>query len=400
MPIVAIRHRRAALILPWAIAAAIAVTGCAKGKQDHDHDHDHDGHRHDVEGGAHAHVHGADGRVVYLQREAQAAGLAKAAAEMAGAAEAFLASLQPDQRGQAAFELSDDERQSWNFVPMDRKGLPLKAMTPQQRDLAHALLKSGLSTKGFVSATSIMSLETILADIEKNPRRRDPERYFVAVFGKPEASGTWGWRFEGHHLSLNFTLVNGQAISGSPAFLGSNPGQVRQGDRKGTRVLADEEDRGREFVMSLSDEQKKTAILPGPAPKEVLTGNSRKADIGEAKGIAYGDLKSEQQQALLAMIGHYAGRLREEMAAHDLDAIKAAGLDKLRFAWMGSTDPGQGHYYRIHGPTFLVEYDNTQDNANHVHTVWRDLSGRDFGVDPLKAHYDQHTGDKAHGHDQ
>ena len=325
-----------------------------------------------------------------LSRGARSAdGLKAAAADMAQAANNLLAALSDEQRSKISFEFKDEERYNWHFVPRERKGLPLKQMDHAQRPLAHALLSSGLGQRGYVEAVTIISLEQILKEMEQGRGpARDPETYFFSIFGKPGPSGTWGWRVEGHHLSLNFTVADGRAVAGAPSFMGTNPGEVRQGPRKGLRVLAMEEDLGRQLVQALDDGQKKTAILPGEAPKEIITGNSRKAMLNDPAGIAYEQLRPEQRQMLLSLIDLYARRLRTEMAEHDLRKIMDAGVEKVRFAWAGGLDRGQPHYYRIHGPTFLVEYDNTQNNANHVHTVWRDLMN-DFGEDALKKHYDQ-----------
>jgi hypothetical protein len=315
--------------------------------------------------------------------------LAAAGADMARAATNFLAALKPEQQGKAVFEFKNDERYNWHFVPRERKGLPLKEMAPEQRELAHALLASGMGQRGLVSALTIISLEQILKDIEQGRGpARDPEMYFVSVFGKPGEKETWGWRVEGHHLAINFTVVGGRAVAGGPMFMGTNPGVVREGPRKGLRVLGAEEDLGRQLVQSLDADQKKVAIFSADAPKEIITGNQRKAQLDNPGGIAFSKLNEQQRQAVLALLDLYASRLRSEMAENDLKRIMAAGIDKVHFAWAGGTEPGEPHYYRLNGPTFLVEYDNTQNNANHVHTAWRDLEN-DFGEDSLRRHYEQ-----------
>jgi hypothetical protein len=317
-----------------------------------------------------------------------------AAEDMARAANNFLAALNADQQKQATFEFRNEERYNWHFIPRERKGLPVKEMAPEQRPLAHALLSSGLGQRAYGQVETIMSLEQILKEMEqgKGPVR-DPERYFFSVFGKPGGNDAWGWRVEGHHVSLNFTVVNGRVVAGTPAFLGSNPGEVREGPRKGLRVLAAEEDLGRQLARSLDEQQKKDAILPGEAPKEIITGNSRKAMLEHAAGLTADRFTPQQKQLLTSLLELYARRLRPELAEQDLRKVTEAGMDKVRFAWAGELEPGRPHYYRLHGPTFLVEYDNTQNNANHIHTVWRDLTN-DFGDDALKRHYDQtpHTG--------
>jgi hypothetical protein len=315
--------------------------------------------------------------------------LAVAGAEMATAASNFLAALNTDQQKKATFEFKHDERVNWHFVPRERKGLPLKEMAPEQRALAHALLSSGLGQRGYIETVSIISLEQILKEIEQGRGPvRDPELYFFTIFGKPGPKETWGWRVEGHHVSLNFTVVGGRAAAGAPSFLGTNPGVVRDGPRKGLRVLAGEEDLGRQLAQSLDEEQKKTAVLPGEAPRDIITGNSRKAMLDNPGGLPVSKLNGQQKRVFMSLLDLYAHRLRPEMAENDLRRIMEAGIEKVTFAWAGPTEPGKPHYYRLHGPTFLVEYDNTQNNANHIHTVWRDLQN-DFGDDALRRHYEE-----------
>jgi hypothetical protein len=315
---------------------------------------------------------------------------ARATRDTAQAASNLWAALTPEQQKQAGFAFEDDERLNFHFIPRERKGLPLGQMTTTQRHLAHALLSTGLSQRGFVQAMSIMSLEEILLNIEqgKGPKR-DPEMYFFSIFGTPAPTGTWGWRVEGHHLALNFTVVNGRGIAGTPAFMGTNPGEVRDGPRKGLRILAEEEDLGFQLVGMLDEAQRKVAVIDAKAPDEIITGANRKAEPGEPKGIAAGELKPEQAEALRTLVSLYAHKLRPEIARSEMARIDEAGWDKVRFAWAGATEPGAGaHYYRVHGPTFLIEFDNIQNNANHPHTVWRDLAG-DFGEDLLRQHYDK-----------
>ncbi len=310
--------------------------------------------------------------------------------EMADAAQHWLASLTTEQRVVGRFDLAAEERQNWNFVPLVRRGLTFKAMNPAQRLLAHALLASGLSARGLVKADTIMSLEGVLRELENGGVQvRDEELYYVTIFGTPAETGTWGWRVEGHHLSVNFTIINGHEISATPSFLGSNPAEVRSGPRQGLRVLADEEDLGRALVRSLTEAQRRTAVFQAQAPNEIITGNQRKVTALTPVGIAWPDLTAPQQAALLDLIREYLERARSEVARADLARITAAGVEKIRFGWAGSIEPRQAHYYRVQGPTFLLEYDNTQNGANHIHAAWRDFE-RDFGEDLLRAHYD-HT---------
>jgi hypothetical protein len=311
-----------------------------------------------------------------------------AAEEMAEAANDFLTSLKPEQKAKAVFELKSDERENWFFIPKARAGLPFKEMTKPQRNLAHALLDSGLSQRGYVKATTIMSLELVLFDMENKNTKRDPEMYYVSIFGKPGATNAWGWRVEGHHLSINFTIANGKDISATPSFFGSNPGEVREGAHKGLRVLGNEEDLGRQLVKSFSDQQRKIAIFSSDAPKEVITGNARKVNALELVGLPQEKMTTGQRELLMKLIKEYLFRNRLEIAEADLAKIEKSGVEKIYFGWAGGIERGEKHYYRIQGPTFLMEYDNTQNNANHVHTVWRDFEN-DFGEDVLREHYEQ-----------
>jgi hypothetical protein len=309
------------------------------------------------------------------------------AEEMADAAKNFLAALKPEQQAKAVFEWKDDERVNWHFIPKPRKGLPFKEMNSPQRELAHALLSSGLSQRGFAKAATIMSLEQVLFDLDDNAPSRNAELYFVSIFGHP-GKQPWGWRLEGHHLSLNFAVAGDQVLAVTPSFFGANPAQVQTGPRKGLRVLGQEEDLGRELVKGLDAEQRKVVVVATDAPKDIITSNARKANALEPVGIAASKLSPPQKELLMKLIEEYVFRCRHEIAESDLKKIRGASEDKIHFAWAGGLEPGQGHYYRIQGPTFLMEYDNTQNNANHVHAVWRDLEN-DFGEDLLRKHYEQ-----------
>lgn len=310
--------------------------------------------------------------------------------DMARAASAFLDSLSPEQRAKATFEFKGDERGNWHFIPKPRNGLTIKEMKPAQRNLALSLLHSGLSDHGFGKATNIMSLELILKQMESGRGTiiRDPEVYYFSVFGKPEPAGTWGWRVEGHHLSANFTIVKGELLSGTPSFFGSNPAEVRQGARKGLRVLAEEEDLARALLKMLDADQRKAAIIEATAPRDILTVNKRKVTPLETVGVPAAKLTRAQTEQLQALVKAYVNRVRPEMAEADLKRIDQAGWDKLSFAWAGGAEKGQPHYYRVQGPTFLLEYDNTQNDANHIHSVWRDFDN-DFGEDLLRRHYSE-----------
>jgi uncharacterized protein DUF3500 len=305
---------------------------------------------------------------------------------MSDAAKSFLASLTPEQRGEATFRMPDDERFDWHYIPKPRKGLALRDMTPAQKQLAHALLAAGLSQRGYIKATTIMSLDEVLRVMEngKGPRR-DPDGYFFTIFGEPSETGAWGYRVEGHHISQNFTVSNGK-VQDAPSFFGSNPAEVLDGPRKGLRVLAREDDLGREFLQALTPEQKKAALVSQEAPKDILTEASRKAALnGQPSGLAASRLNPHQRELLQNLLGEYVDNVPEQVAQLRQDQIKKAG-NQIYFAWAGGEKYRDPHYYRIQTPAFLVEFDDTQDNANHIHSVWRDFEG-DFGLDLLKEHY-------------
>ncbi len=303
---------------------------------------------------------------------------------MAKAADAFLATLDPPKRAKASLPFDSAERLDWYFVPRERQGVPIKQMSSDERRAALALLRSGLSDRGFTKVDAILHLEEVLYELE-GTAMRDPELYYFTVFGRPSDKGAWGWRYEGHHASLNWTVLDGKVVGSTPQFLGANPADVRDGSQKGTRALAAEEDLGRALVTSLRAEQRTEAVLSTDAPRDILTGNSRQAAMQEDRGIAYATLSPDQQGLLLSLIQEYASAQVPAVAQARAARVEAE-LPRVKFAWMGGLLKGQGHYYRIQAPTFLVEYDNTQDQANHIHCVWREFKG-DWGRDLLAEHY-------------
>lgn len=313
-----------------------------------------------------------------------------AANDMANAANALLATLDAKQKDAALYPFKDEHRHDWHFVPKERTGLLLKTMTPEQRLMANALLASGLSSRGLVKVNTIMSLEQVLAVLEGPDRRfpRDPELYFISVYGEPAVGKTWGWRFEGHHLSLSFTIVDGKHVSATPSFFGTNPGTIKSGPRKGLQTADIEENLARKLVKSLDDKQLKKALIARKAPSDVITGADRKVSPLKNEGVNWQELTGDQKEMVWMLVRVYVERARGEIANVDLKKIQSAGQDNIVFAWAGGLDVGDGHYYRIQGPTFLIEYDNTQNGANHVHAVYRDFDG-DFGEDLLKKHYEQ-----------
>ncbi len=298
-------------------------------------------------------------------------------------AKELLRTLTPEQKAKILFPFNSEERYTWDYRPVPRKGLAVREMEPYQKSLAHALLAAGLSQRGYIKASTIMSIEDVLKTIEKDSgERRNPEKYYFSFFGEPTTSGTWAMRVDGHHLSLNYTLVDGRIVA-SPTFMGSNPHEVRIEPRPGLRVLKNEEDIGREMIQSLTAEQKAVAIVNKEAYKDIITDNKKRAEMqGQPNGLAVSKLNSKQHAILDRLIAEYANNMPEDMAAARLEeAKKMAG--QMYFAWAGVEEKGGPHYYRIQTPTFIIEYDNTQDKANHVHSVWREFNG-DFGLDLLK----------------
>ena len=312
---------------------------------------------------------------------------APSAPMMSAAAEAFVSSLSADQRAKATFAFEDEQRFDWHFIPRARKGIPFKELDSAQRLLGNALMSAGLGQRGLIRAATIMSLDAILRDIEqgKGPVR-DPELYFLSIFGDARSGKPWGWRLEGHHVALNFTLIEGKTIASTPAFFGANPAEVLQGARKGLRALAPEEDLARLLIKSLDDKQRAQAVVSESAPSDILSTNLRRAEPLKPAGLQTSKLGQKQQDILMTLLSEYASRHAPDIAAARLDRVRAAGLGSIFLAWAGGFEKGQPHYYRIQGPSFLIEYDNVQNNANHIHTVWRDFNS-DFGVDLLALHY-------------
>ena len=307
------------------------------------------------------------------------------AAAMTTAAAGFLDSLNAEQTAAVRFPFDGEDRFDWHFIPRERKGVPLKAMTASQRAAGLDLLRTGLSEKGFTKAESIRQLEQILFELEGR-EIRDPDLYFFMVFGEPAEGNTWGWRYEGHHISQNWTVVNGNRVASSPQFFGTNPAEVRDGPKRGTRVLGREEDQARALLASLNGALRASAMLSDTAPRDILTSNQREAAMQDDLGVAHHDLNEQQRGVLWSIIEEYATAPPSVVADRRLRAIRNAGLDGIKFGWMGGAARGEPHYYRIQGPTFLIEYDNTQGDGNHAHSVWREFKG-DFGRDLLAAHY-------------
>jgi hypothetical protein len=306
---------------------------------------------------------------------------------MAEASRLFLDSLSPKQRTAALLPFNDNQRQDWHYIPKPRKGVPYRDLAQAQTQLANALLKTGLSRQGLLKTSNIVSLEPILHEIEQgNGPGRDSGLYYFCLFGAPESSKPWGWSFEGHHVSLNYTIMGDSTVASTPSFLGANPAEVPGGPRKGLRTLPSEEDLARTLVKSLDEKQRSQAVLSASAPADILSGHSHKADPISPAGLQVNRLQEKQADILMELVNEYARNMAPSIAAVRTGKLRSAGFGNLYFAWAGGFERGQPHYYRIQGPTFLIEYDNTQNNANHIHSVWRDFNG-DFGADLLAEHY-------------
>ena len=307
------------------------------------------------------------------------------------AAVAYLASLDAKQKAKSMLQFTDSIRVKWSFFPEVRKGLPLREMTEAQQQLALALVQTGLSEAGYTKMQEIRSLEDILTVLEKRKPGNDyrnTKLYYVAIFGEPSNTKPWGWRFEGHHVSLNYSSIEDK-VAVVPSFFGTNPAEVPSGDSKGKRVLAEEEDLARALVKSLDKAQLGTALISKKTFGEIVTVSLPKVQLDKMEGLPAAKMTAEQQKALLQIVDLYLGRLTDAAAAALRKRTQESGFDKLHFAWAGGLDRHQQHYYRIHGPKLLIEFDNSQNNGNHAHSIIRDITN-DFGEDFLRTHYEQH----------
>lgn len=314
------------------------------------------------------------------------------AAELAVTAKQFMDAL--DKGMQAKYLFQDAERGNFHFFPIARRGVPLKDLKDGQRQLGYALLSSALSHTGNRKALTIMSLGDYLKATDETPNRyRDSDQYYFSIFGDPTPDGTWGYRVEGFHLSVNVTVVQGRWISVTPSFFGAIPATVPDGPRQGLRVLEKETELARSLASSFTAEQSKSGFgtIPDFLTETVgglTTGNRRHIERGAPKGLQASSMTMNQRETLMRLIREHVGRIRKELADQDLARIDRAGVDRIFFQWSGDLKPGEPHHYLIQGPTFLIEYDNTQDDANHVHCVYRDFDN-DFG-DALLRHYRRH----------
>jgi hypothetical protein len=316
------------------------------------------------------------------------------AVRMAEAATVFLASLAAEQRRRITFPVESKERSYWHYVPRERQGISFKEMESSQQKLAHRLIATGLSANGYSTAMAIISLETILRQMEGPARRfeRDPDLYYITFFGLPRDASLWGWRFEGHHLSLNFLLQRGRWVASAPNFFGANPAEVPQGyPLSGFRALPAEEDLARQLLGSFKKAQRLKGIIDGKAPPDILTGAEAHAKVDAPVGLSASEMTGNQQRTLTDLLLAYVKRMPEAVADRRIEQIEKEGKKYIHFAWAGQEERGGPHYYRLHGPSFLIEYDNTQNNANHIHSVWRDLRN-DWGEDLLRRHYQETHG--------
>lgn len=306
-------------------------------------------------------------------------------------AKRFINSLSAEQKATIVQDFNADTRDDFHFLPwssFERQGLPLKELSTNQKALVHQLLQSSLSASGYQQTTEIIALEKVLAASSGDPVYRDPERYYVSIYGNPAQDDVWMWTFAGHHISLHFTTV-ANSVSYTPRFFGSNPGRISEGERKGFSPLVNEEDLGLQLINMLNKEQRKKAIFNEKAYNDIVSYNKPTAEKLAPEGILVGNLTNQQKKLLMDLIYEYASTIPAEQAMRRMSSIRNEEMDELRFAWAGATTLGKAHYYRIQGKTFLIEFDNSQNNANHIHSVWRDFDG-DFGRDLLKEHYANH----------
>lgn len=314
------------------------------------------------------------------------------ATHIANAIIRWLDGLEPAQRARAALPFDTDERFVWAFTPGDREGLPIADMSSSQREAALSILDASMSERGSLEVRAVIALETVLGELERDGGkagwpRRDPELYWFAVFGEPGGEAPWAWRVGGHHVAINLAVADGRVIGSAPSFLGANPATIPNGPGAGGRALDGEEMLARTLLGSLTPAQRAVAVVDPVAPPEILSGHGRRADVrGVPNGIRHEQLEVVQGDGLERLIRHYLDRVRPDIADEEWERIRSAGLAPVTFAWAGSDTAGRGHYYAIRGPSFLIEYDNTQDGANHIHSVWRDLAN-DWGEDRLALHY-------------
>jgi hypothetical protein len=300
----------------------------------------------------------------------------------------LLNSFNPEQKEKATFALDDPKKEDWHFFPstmFEREGVPIKEMNPSQRELVHSVLKSFLSKSGYEKTLEIMELENVLRSFGQDSVVRDSEKYFISFYGNPMTDDLWSMSFEGHHISLNFT-ISGDEIVASPRFLGANPAMISEGPRKGDRTLEEEEDLGFDLINSMDFRQQQKAIFQEESFKDIVSLNLPEISPMKPEGIRYSELNPDQQKQLMRLIDEYLSNMPTKIANARREKVMSEDLSDLYFGWVGAKSLGAAHYYRIQAKTFLIEFDNSQNNANHIHTVWRDFEG-DFGRDLIREHY-------------
>ena len=313
----------------------------------------------------------------------------QAVSQMTEACANFLESLSPDQKTKATFQYLDGERVFWYYPPLNRHGLPLRDMDANQRKLADAVMATGLTEQSYKQAKLIIDHEDVLGPLEKENNMvtfvRDTELYYFTLFGEPGGEDPWGWRVEGHHICLNYSIWGDNVISVTPFFFGANPAEVRKGPKTGLRILGAREDLAFDLMESLDSGQRSKAIIYDEAPLDILTYNSTKVSLPREEGLPASRMSGTQKEMMMALLAEYVGQVRADLSQEKMAAFKERGIDNIHFAWGGPVDKGKAHYYRIHGGNFMVEFDNRQDGANHIHSVWRDVEN-DFASDVLRDH--------------
>jgi Protein of unknown function (DUF3500) len=303
-------------------------------------------------------------------------------------ANAFIQSLNEMKQKKAQFSFDEMNRYEWHYLPatmVARHGINVKDLDSTQKQHLYNLLQAYLSEEGYAKTKSIMDFEYLLKELEPENANRIPENYYAAIYGVPGKDSVWGWKFSGHHVALNFTIVNNK-LTFAPFFFGVYPATVKDGPKKGMRIMKDEEDIGFELINSLTPEQKLKAFFQLKAFSDIVTTNAGQVGPLQPVGILARDMTITQKAILNKLIVAYLLAMPQGIAKTRMQKIETADINAIRFGWAGGTQPGKPHYYRIQGNTFLIEFDNTQSNANHIHTVWRDFKG-DFGADLLKEHY-------------
>jgi hypothetical protein len=302
----------------------------------------------------------------------------------------LLNSFNPEQKEKAIFALDDPKKEDWHFFPstmFEREGVPIKEMNPRQREVLHSVLKSFLSKSGYEKTLEIMELENVLKSFGEDSVMRDSGKYFISFYGNPMTDDLWSMSFEGHHISLNFT-ISGEEIVASPRFFGANPAMIPKGPRKGDRTLEEEEDLGFDLINSMDLQQQEKAIFQEESFKDIVSLNLPEISPMKPVGIRYSELNPDQQKQLVRIIDQYLSNMPTKIAKARREKVMSEDLSDLYFGWVGAKSLGAAHYYRIQAKTFLIEFDNSQNNANHIHTVWRDFEG-DFGRDLIREHYAQ-----------